>query len=74
MTERRTMEDFAHQMRWLVDVAYPHAPKIKLVLDNLNTHRASSLYQTFEPKEARRVVRRLEFHHTSKYGSWLNPP
>ena len=72
VTERRTMEDFAHQMRWVVDVAYPHAPKIKLVLDNLNTHRAASLYQTFEPKEARRVVRRLEFHHTPKHGSWLN--
>ncbi len=72
VTERRTMQDFAHQMRWLVDVAYPHAEKIRLVLDNLNTHRPASLYQTFEPKEARRVIKRLEFHHTPKHGSWLN--
>ena len=72
VTERRTMEDFAHQMRWLVDVAYSEAEKIRVVLDNLNTHRPASLYQTFEPKEARRVVKRLEFHHTPKHGSWLN--
>ena len=72
VTERRTMEDFAHQMRWLADVAYPRAEKIRLVLDNLNTHRPASMYQTFEPKEARRVIKRLEFHHTPKHGSWLN--
>jgi len=72
VTERRTMVDFAHQMRWLVDVAYPHAEKIRVVLDNLNTHRPASLYQTFEPKEARRVIKRLELHHTPKHGSWLN--
>ncbi len=72
VTERRTMEDFAHQMRWLVDVAYPEAEKIRVVLDNLNTHRPASLYQAFEPKAARRVIKRLEFHHTPKHGSWLN--
>ena len=73
MTERRTMEDFAHQMRWLVDAAYPEAEKVRVVLDNLNTHRPASLYETFEPKEARRVIQRLEFHYTPKHGSWLNP-
>ena len=72
MTERRTMKDFAHQMRWLADAAYPEAEKVRVVLDNLNTHRHASLYQTFEPKEARRVIQRLEFHYTPKHGSWLN--
>ena len=72
VTERRTMKDFAHQMRWLVDTAFPEAEKIRVVLDNLNTHRPASLYQTFVPKEARRVIKRLEFHHTPKHGSWLN--
>ena len=72
VTERRTMEDFAHQMRWLADAAYPEAEKVRVVLDNLNTHRPASLYETFEPKEARRVIQRLEFHYTPKHGSWLN--
>ena len=49
ITERRTMPDFAHQMRWLVDVAYPHAPVVRVVLDNLNTHRMAALYETFPP-------------------------
>ena len=70
VTGRRTMEDFAHQMRWLADAAYPEA--VRVVLDNLNTHRPASLYETFEPKEARRVIQRLEFHYTPKHGSWLN--
>ena len=73
VTERRTMEDFAHQMRWLVDEAYPEAEVVRLVLDNLNTHRPASLYETFEPAEARRLLKRLEFHYTPKHGSWLNP-
>ena len=64
ITERRTMQDFAHQMQWLVDVAYPHAPVVRVVLDNLNTHRMASLYETFPAAEARRIVKRLEFHHT----------
>ena len=72
VTERRTMEDFAHQMCWLADVAYPEAEKVRVVLDNLNTHSPASLYEAFEPKEARRVIQRLEFHYTPKHGSWLN--
>ena len=72
VTERRTIEDFAHQMRWLVDEAYPDVPVIRLVLDNLNTHRKGSLYQTFPAEEARRIAKRLEFHYTPKHGSWLN--
>ena len=72
VTERRTKLDFAHQMRWLVDAAYPEVPVIRLVLDNLSTHRVASLYETFPPGETRRIAKRLEFHHTSKHGSWLN--
>jgi len=72
VTERRTMEDFAQQMRWLADTAYPAVEKIRVVLDNLNTHRPASLYQAFSPGEARRIARRLEFHYTPKHGSWLN--
>lgn len=72
VTERRTKEDFAYQMRWLVDEAYPDVPVIRLVLDNLNTHRTASLYETFPPAEARRIAKRLEFHYTPKHGSWLN--
>ena len=67
-------------MRWLADAAYPEAEKVRVVLDNpvsstgqaLNTHRPASLYEAFEPKEARRVIQRLEFHYTPKHGSWLN--
>ena len=72
ITERRTKEDFALQMRWLVDEAYPDVPVIRLVLDNFNTHRVASLYETFPPVEARRIAKRLEFHYTPKHGSWLN--
>ena len=72
VTERRTAVDFAHQMRWLVDEAYPDAPVVRVALDNLNTHRMASLYETFPAAEARRIVKRLEFHHTPKHASWLN--
>ena len=72
VTQRRTMQDFAHQMRWLVDEAYPETPVVRVVLDNLNTHRAASLYETFPAAEARRIAKRLEFHYTPKHGSWLN--
>ena len=72
ITERRTTENFAHQMRWLVDEAYPDVPLVRLVLDNLNTHRKASSYQTFPAAEARRIAKRLEFHYTPKHGSWLN--
>ncbi len=73
ITQQRTMQDFARQMRWLVDAAYPDVPLIRPVLDNLNTHRKASLYETSPDREARRIAKRLEFHHTAKHGSWLNP-
>ena len=66
------MQDFAHQMRWLVDEAYPEIPVVRVVLDNLNTHRMASLYEAFPAAEARRIAQRLEFHYTPKHGSWLN--
>ena len=72
VTPRRTMQDFAQQMRRLVDEAYPEVPVVRVVLDNLNTHRMASLYETFPASEARRIARRLEFHYTPKHGSWLN--
>ena len=72
VTQRRTMQDFAHQMRWLVDEAYPEVEVVRVVLDNLNTHRPASLYETFPAVEARRIAKRLEFHYTPKHGSWLN--
>jgi hypothetical protein len=72
VTEQRTMQDFAHQMKWLVDERYPDAEVIRVVLDNLNTHKPASLYETFPPAEAHRLRQRLEFHYTPKHGSWLN--
>jgi hypothetical protein len=72
VTERRTMQDFARQMKWLVDEAFPTAERVRVVLDNLNTHRPASLYETFAPEEARRILKKLEFHYTPKHGSWLN--
>jgi DDE superfamily endonuclease len=72
VTARRTMQDFAHQMQWLVDERYPEAKVIRVVLDNLNTHRPASLYETFAPAEAHRLRQKLEFHYTPKHGSWLN--
>ena len=72
VTERRTKQDFAHCMKELVDVHFPEAETIRVVLDNLNTHTPAALYETFEPAEARRIVRKLEFHFTPKHGSWLN--
>lgn len=72
VTDRRTLQDFAEQMRDLVDVYFPKALKIRLVLDNLNIHVPSALYQTFDPAEARRILRRIEFHYTPVHASWLN--
>lgn len=72
VTDRRTNSDFAHQMRWLVDQAYPAAERIRVVLDNLSTHKPEALYETFLPAEARRIVRKLELHYTPTHGSWLN--
>lgn len=72
ISDRRTIPDFARQMKWLVDHAFPKALKIRIVLDNLNTHKIASLYKTFTPDEARRIARRLEFHFTPAHASWLN--
>ena len=72
VTARRTKEDFAHQMRWLVDEAYPEISVVRVVLDNLNTHRVASLYEAFPAAEARRIAKQLEFHYTPKHGGWLN--
>jgi transposase len=72
VTERHTKQDFAEQMRWLVDEGFPRAERIRVVLDNLSTHKPASLYERFAPEEARRILRRLEFHYTPKHGSWLN--
>jgi transposase len=72
VTSQRTMPDFSRQMKWLVDVKYPEAEVIRVVMDNLNTHKAASLYETFAPEEARRILKKLEFHYTPKHGSWLN--
>ena len=70
--ERRTSRDWAAAMRELVDVHYPKAERITVVLDNLNTHKLSSLYEVFDPPEARRIAQKLELHYTPKHGSWLN--
>jgi len=72
VTSRRTKLDFARQMKDLVDVHYPQARKITLVMDNLNTHKMSCLYEAFAPEEARRIIDRIEVVHTPKHGSWLN--
>lgn len=72
VTEQRTKLDFARQMRWLADVAYPDVECIDVVLDNLNTHTYAALYEVFAPAEARRIARKLTFHYTPKHGSWLN--
>src|SRR5215211_5994548 len=69
---RRTAEDYAQCMRELVDVHYPNADTIRVVQDNLSSHSAGAVYQTFDPAEARRILRRLEFHYTPKHASWLN--
>jgi DDE superfamily endonuclease len=71
VTDRRTKVDFAQVIRELVD-RYPQAEKVVLVMDNLNTHKLGSLYEAFAATEARRLVERLEVHHTPKHGSWLN--
>ena len=72
VTDRRTKVDWAMQIKELLDVRYPTARKVTLVMDNLNTHTGASLYEIFEPKEARRLLDRLEIHYTPKHGSWLN--
>ena len=72
VTERRTKADWAMQIKELLDVQYPAAKKVTLVMDNLNTHSGASLYEVFDPAEARRLLDRLQIHYTPKHGSWLN--
>jgi DDE superfamily endonuclease len=72
VTSRRTKIDFAQQMKELVDIHYPAAEEVTLVMDNLNTHRMSCLYEAFPPEEARRIIEKIEVVHTPKHGSWLN--
>jgi hypothetical protein len=72
VTDRRTAQDFAYCMQDLVDLHFPKATVISVVLDNLNTHTPAALYATFPPAEACRILRKLDFHHTPKHGSWLN--
>jgi hypothetical protein len=72
VTGQRTKIDFAHCMKDLVDVHFPDVELIRVVLDNLNTHMPGALYEAFEPQEARRILRKLEFHYTPRHGSWLN--
>ena len=70
--EHRTAVDWAEEIKYLVDEMYPDAEKIILVMDNLNTHKLSSLYKKYKPEEARRIIRKLEIHYTPKHGSWLD--
>jgi len=70
--ERRTKIDWAHQVQYLLDQVYPDCQKVRLVMDNLNTHGVASLYEAFPPELARSLARRLEIHYTPKHGSWLN--
>jgi hypothetical protein len=72
VTERRTKADWAKQIKQLLEVHYPDAQKVTLVMDNLNTHTGASLYEVFQPSEARRLLDRLQIHYTPKHGSWLN--
>ncbi len=72
VTEQRTRTDWAHQIKELVDLRYPQAERIVLVMDNLNTHTPASLYEAFDPTEAKRLAEKLEIHYTPKHGSWLN--
>jgi hypothetical protein len=72
VTDRRTAKDFAYCMQELVDVHFPKAAVISVVLDNLNTHTPAALYEAFPPAEARRLLRKLDWRYTPKHGSWLN--
>ena len=69
---QRTKKDWAHCIRWLLNEQYPNVERVILVMDNLNTHTISSLYETFPPEEAFRLAQRLEIHYTPIHGSWLN--
>jgi len=72
VTDRRTMIDWAHGIHDLVDIHFPEADTIVVVMDNLNTHKLASLYEAFPPAEARRIAEKLEIHYTPRHGSWLN--
>jgi hypothetical protein len=72
VTERRTRKDWANFIKGMLDERYPNAVKVRLVMDNLNTHDVASFYEAFDPAEARRLAGRLEIHYTPKHGSWLN--
>jgi len=72
VTDRHTCQDWAYLMRDLVDTQFATATRVRVVMDNLNTHKPSSLYKTFPAAEAKRILDRLEFHYTPKHGSWLN--
>jgi len=72
VTERRTSQDYAYAMRYLVDELCPEAEVVVVIQDNLNTHTPAALYEAFPPAEAKRILDRLEFHYTPKHGSWLN--
>lgn len=72
VTDRRRKKDYAQILKYLVDERYPHAQRITVVQDNLNTHVKSAVYEAFEPEEAKRILDRLDFHYTPKHGSWLN--
>ena len=72
ITDRRTSIDFAQELRHLVDVVYARADVVVLVTDNLNTHKTACLYEAFEPEEANRIAKRIEWHYTPEHGSWLN--
>lgn len=72
VTEQRTSQHFAWQMKALIDEHYPEAERLRVVMDNLSTHTAAALYDTFAPAEARRILRKLEIHYVPKHASWLN--
>ena len=72
VTERKTKADWAQLIKEIADDYYPHVEKIRLIMDNLNTHKPSSLYEAFSPQEAKRIWDRFEFIYTPKHGSWLN--
>jgi len=72
VTERRTMKDFVLFVKMLIDKEYPNVEVIRLITDNLNTHKEKAFYETFDLNEAERLLSKLEFHHTPKHASWLN--
>jgi len=72
VTDRRTKKDFALYMKYLLEVKYPYVKVLRIVVDNLNTHNESSFYENFEKKEAKRILKRIEFHYTPTHASWLN--